>query len=153
MRFKGAIQPLHFNLTILCNITCVSLSRITVIMWTAPTAIPRRTRVAPHPSKARRIKVNYRNSTCVAAALCHGRKHYNHQMFPRRLGSRQPHIFQLQPLQSPLTSAGQVPQVPAARQGGEQGEESAGGPAAAGTRGKQEGVTFPLSQELCSFSQ
>lgn len=74
-------------------------------------------------------------------------------MFPRRLGSREPHIFQLQPLQSPLTSAGQVPQVPAARQGGEQGEESAGGPAVAGTRGKEEGVTFQLSQELCSFSQ
>lgn len=81
-------------------------------------------------------------------------------MFLHRLGSREPHIFQLQPIQSPLTSASQVPQVPAARQRGDQGEESAGGPAAARTRGKDEGVKDPLSQEsiyvfllLCSLSQ
>lgn len=48
---------LDLNQTTLYIITCVLLSRTTVIMWTALTAIPRRARVAPHPSKARRIKV------------------------------------------------------------------------------------------------
>lgn len=50
---------LHFNLTVQCNITCALLLRITVIMSKAPAAIPRRAHIAPHPSKARRIKVNY----------------------------------------------------------------------------------------------
>ena len=61
-------------------------------------------------------------------------------MFPHRFGSRQSDVFQLQPLQGPLPSAAEVPQVSAACQRGEQGKESPGGPAAAGTRGKQEGA-------------
>lgn len=39
-------------------------------MSTAPSTIFRRAHFALHPSKARRIQVNYRNSKCVAAALC-----------------------------------------------------------------------------------
>ena len=64
--------------------------------------------------------------------------HENPWMFSHRFGSREPHVLQLQPLQSPLPSATQVPQVSAAGQRGEQSEESPGGPAAAGTRGKEE---------------
>lgn len=68
-------------------------------------------------------------------------------MFPHRCGSREPYVFQLQPLQSPLPSATQVPQVSAACQRGEQGKESPGGPTTAGTRGKEEGDKLTLSQE------
>lgn len=71
---------------------------------------------------------------------------YNHT-FPHRFGSREPELFQFQPLQSPLPSAAQVPQVSAACQRGEQGEESPGGPAAAGTRGEDEGVQLSLAPE------
>lgn len=53
---------LHFNLTMQCNITCALLLRITVIMSKAPAAVPKRAHNAPHPSRARRIKVNYSNS-------------------------------------------------------------------------------------------
>lgn len=53
---------LHFNLTMQCNITCALLLRITVIMSKAPAAVPKRAHSAPHPSRARRIKVNYSNS-------------------------------------------------------------------------------------------
>lgn len=75
-------------------------------------------------------------------------------MFPHRFGSRQPDIFQLQPLQGPLPSATEVPQVSVACQRGEQGEESPGGPAAAGTRGKEEGAEVSLrrgSMRMCVF--
>lgn len=117
-----------------------------MITWTVPSAIPRRAPFAPHPSKPRRIQVNYRHSKCIPAAVF-ALLHFNHQMFPHRFGSREPNVFQLQPLQSPLPPATQVPQVSAACQRGEQGEESPGGPAAAGTGGKEEGVKFTLSQE------
>lgn len=77
-------------------------------------------------------------------------------MFPHRFGPRQPHLFQLQPLQGPLPSASEVPQVPAACQRREQGKESPGGPAAAGTRGRVEGIishsreVFKSSSSPCS---
>lgn len=46
-------------------------------------------------------------------------------------------VLQLQPLQRSLTAACKVPQVPAARPRGEQGQESPGGSAPAGTGGKK----------------
>lgn len=72
---------------------------------------------------------------------------------PCRRASRKSHFFQREPLQSPLTPAAEIPQVFTSCQRGEQDKEGAGGPAAAGTRGKEGSLFFlPFKQSQPFFT-
>lgn len=123
--------------------------RITASMWTTPAVTLRRAPFAPHLSKTRRMEV--KQTLCSSPMKCWASMQENLPSYPCRRASRKSYYFQCEPLQSPFAPAAEIPQVFTSCQRGEQDKEGAGGPAAAGTRGKEGSLFFFLSNTSQQF--
>lgn len=123
--------------------------RITTSMWTTPAVTLRRAPFAPHLSKTRRMEV--KQTLCSSPMKCWASMQENLPSYPCRRASRKSYYFQCEPLQSPFAPAAEIPQVFTSCQRGEQDKEGAGGPAAAGTRGKEGSLFFFFQTHLNSF--